>query len=277
LEVFGQSPDWLDALLAVVEQHPDRRWTDADLRAMNYQPSRIRRWFKQNHGMTFQTYIRTRRLAAAMGQIRQGENSTRVALANGFDSLSGFSEAFKNWYGLSPGNSKTSGDPIWVDRLLTPLGPMIAAAVDEGLCLLEFADRRMLETQFKRLHRIYGRPLAPGKHRIIAQAADELTDYFAGRRSRFDVPLALEGTDFQMAVWRRLLEIPFGSTTSYESLANLIMRPGAQRAVGRANGDNRLAIIVPCHRVVRSDGSLCGYGGGIWRKQWLLDHEKSGE
>ena len=102
----------------------------------------------------------------------------------------------------------------------------------------------------------------------------ELDEYFVGTRTRFDVPLAIGGTAFQRAVWERLLAIPYGVTRSYEAIASEIGRPGAQRAVGRANGDNRLAILIPCHRVIRSDGSLCGYGGSLWRKRWLLEHER---
>jgi methylated-DNA-[protein]-cysteine S-methyltransferase len=103
----------------------------------------------------------------------------------------------------------------------------------------------------------------------------QLDEYFEGRRKKFNVPLLLEGTDFQKAVWRQLQKIPFGQTASYGDVARAIDRPKAFRAVGNANNKNPIPVIIPCHRVIGSDGKLVGFGGGIWRKEWLLDHEKS--
>ncbi|MEM7453028.1 MAG: methylated-DNA--[protein]-cysteine S-methyltransferase [Planctomycetota bacterium] len=277
MEVAGTTPEWLRGLLAGIESAPGRRMTDDDVRARGIEPARVRRWFKQNHGMTFHAYQRARRLSKAMGQIHTGnEDATGAALANGYQSLSGFREAFKNWFGQPPARSKDSSRPLMMNRILTPLGPMIAVASESALCLLEFADRRMLETQLKRVQKIHRTVFAPGMNDLIAQTEQELNQYFDGDRTGFSVPLDSTGTPFQMEVWSELLKIPAGETRSYERLARNINRPGAQRAVGRANGDNRLAIIIPCHRVIRSDGSLSGYGGGIWRKRWLLEHERNG-
>jgi methylated-DNA-[protein]-cysteine S-methyltransferase len=103
----------------------------------------------------------------------------------------------------------------------------------------------------------------------------ELAAYFGGRLRRFGVPLDLAGTAFQQRVWSRLREIPFGDTVSYARIAREVGRRDAVRAVGHANGRNPVAIVVPCHRVVGTDGSLCGYGGGLWRKRWLLEHERA--
>jgi AraC family transcriptional regulator of adaptative response/methylated-DNA-[protein]-cysteine methyltransferase len=139
---------------------------------------------------------------------------------------------------------------------------MVAVAGPEGLSLLEFADRRGLEAQIASLRKRLGCTIVPGVAGPLDAIADELARYFAGTLTRFTVPLELAGTPFQVAVWHRLMRIPSGETLSYGQLAEELGRPGAQRAVGRANGDNRLAIVVPCHRVVRADGSLCGYGGG---------------
>lgn len=275
LEVLGATPDWLDPLLQAVEADTSQRWTDADLERLDIQPVRVRRWFKQHHGMTFHTYLRTRRLAGAMQQISTGQQTaTAAAFDGGYESLSGFREAFQKWSGATPSRCVDGQGPIVLTRLLSPLGPLVAGAVDGKVCLLEFADRRMLETQLQRIQRHFQTVFAPGTDPVLEQLDEQLQSYFAGQRADFDVPLDLTGTDFQCAVWQRLQQIPCGETLSYERLAREIGRPGAQRAVGRANGDNRLAIIIPCHRVIRSDGSLSGYGGGLWRKKWLLDHER---
>ncbi len=274
LEVFGVAPEWLRDLLEQVESEPNRRWTDTELRTCNIEPSRVRRWFKQHHGMTFHAYLRTRRLANAMGQISTGNSDTiGAALANGYESISGFREAFKNWFGQPPTKSRFAAQPILMNRILTPLGPMVVAATDANICLLEFADRRMLETQLTRVQKIYQTVFAPGTNDLISQLELELKEYFAGDRTGFSVSYSAPGSEFQTRVWDRLSKIPYGETISYAQLASEIGRPAAQRAVGRANGDNRFAILIPCHRVIRSDGTLSGYGGGLWRKQWLLNHE----
>lgn len=161
-------------------------------------------------------------------------------------------------------------------RIQTPLGPMFAVATSRGLALLEFADRPMLPTQLRRVERLCRGTLVEGDHEVIEQTRRELGEYFLGHRDAFTVPLIIDGTPFQTAVWYQLLAIPFGRTRSYDDIARAINLPGGARAVGRANGDNRIAIIVPCHRVINTDGSLSGYGGGRRRKRWLLAHEKRG-
>lgn len=270
----GEPPAWLNGLLEAIENDPSRRWTDADLREMNVEPSRARRWFRQQHGMTFHAYQRARRLGLAIGRIQHGDDLTRAAYDHGYESVSGFREAFGRLFGDAPGRARGS-TVVTVNRLLTPLGPMIAGATDDGICLLEFADRRMLETQFRRLQQRLSASIVPGAHEYIDRIDAELIRYFEGELQSFATPLVIPGTDFQRQVWERLREIPYGDTTSYERMARDIGRPGAQRAVGRANGDNRISIVVPCHRVVRSNGELCGYGGGLWRKRLLLEHEQS--
>jgi AraC family transcriptional regulator, regulatory protein of adaptative response / methylated-DNA-[protein]-cysteine methyltransferase len=161
-------------------------------------------------------------------------------------------------------------------RLRTPLGPMLAVANSRGLVLCEFADRPMLPAQLARVQRLCGGPVVEGGNDILEQTRRELTEYFMGQRDAFTIPLVLDGSPFQTAVWYQLLAIPFGRTTSYDAIARAINLPGGARAVGRANGDNRIAIIVPCHRVTNADGSLSGYGGGRRRKRWLLAHERRG-
>lgn len=161
--------------------------------------------------------------------------------------------------------------------LRTPLGEMIAAASDQfGLVLCEFHDRPMLPLQWERIRELgYGDPVE-GDNQVLTQTQRELDEYFAGKRREFTIPLLLEGSPFQTNVWRALLGIPFGQTSSYDAIATRLGSRGGARAVGRANGDNRIAIIVPCHRVINADGSLSGYGGGKHRKSWLLRHEGKG-
>jgi AraC family transcriptional regulator of adaptative response/methylated-DNA-[protein]-cysteine methyltransferase len=169
--------------------------------------------------------------------------------------------------GLEPGRVVLG----WID---SPLGPLLAGAADRGICLLEFSDPRRLAAQVATLERRLGADAALGEHPLIARLGSELAEYFDGRRREFTVPLYYPGSEFQRLVWDALRRIPYGETRSYESLAMTVGRPAAQRAVGKANGDNRIAIVIPCHRVVRKDGTLCGYGGGLWRKQWLLELER---
>jgi AraC family transcriptional regulator, regulatory protein of adaptative response / methylated-DNA-[protein]-cysteine methyltransferase len=269
----GTAPAWVRQLLDAVEAQPDRRLHDGDLRRLGIDPARARRCFLTHYGMTFHAYCRGRRLAGALRQLRAGETLDEVALGTGWDSHSGFRDAFARTFGTTPGRGRDA--PCVVTTAIdTPLGPMIAGATEEGLCLLEFTDRRMLEAQLQRLHRLLGRPLVPGDHPHLTQARAELDGYFAGSRQAFAAPLVYGGTPFEERVWRELLRIPYGETISYAQLATRVDSPGAQRAVGRANGLNRISIIIPCHRVVNSDGKLGGYGGGLWRKHWLLAHER---
>jgi AraC family transcriptional regulator of adaptative response/methylated-DNA-[protein]-cysteine methyltransferase len=159
----------------------------------------------------------------------------------------------------------------------TPMGAMIAAASETQLLLFEFPHRRMIDTQLDRVRHAVHCELAPGDSPVFAMLRTQLDEYFAGRRRAFTVPLHTPGTPFQMRVWDELRRIPCGTTTTYARLAAAIGQPNAVRAVARANGDNRIAIIIPCHRVIGSNGELVGYGGGLWRKRKLLDLEGRGE
>lgn len=267
------APAWVKQVLAEVEQHPDQRLQDADLRRIGVDPARVRRYFLQHYGMTFHAYCRGRRLTGALRLLRSGAALDDVALGSGWDSHSGFRDAFAKTFGAAPGKG-ASAACIVTTAIDTPLGPAIAGATDEGLCLLEFTDRRMLEAQLKRLQSMLKQPLVPGEHPHLARTREELARYFDGALTDFTVPLVFRGTAFEERVWRELLLIPSGETISYAELARRVQSPGAQRAVGRANGMNRISIIIPCHRVVNSDGKLGGYGGGLWRKHWLLTLEK---
>lgn len=274
LECAGRMPGWLQRVVDAFERNGARRWTDADIANLDVDPTRARRWFQANLGITFHRYMRARRLSAALAQLSVGDDPNRVAFDAGYESVSGFREAFQKTFGINPGRANDSHSPVLLNRILTPLGPMIVAANDDSLYLLEFADRRMLETQLQRLSRLTGAVFCPGENVVIAKTNRQIDEYFAGQRARFELPLELPGTEFQRKVWNALLEIPCGETRSYEQLGRAIGKPTAARAVGRANGDNRLAIVVPCHRVIRADGALSGYGGGLRRKEWLLNLER---
>ncbi|MGE0441424.1 MAG: methylated-DNA--[protein]-cysteine S-methyltransferase [Gemmatimonadales bacterium] len=155
----------------------------------------------------------------------------------------------------------------------SPVGPLVAGATDAGLVLLEFGRPERLEPQLEVMGRLFGGG-GPAPHPRLDQTEAELAEYFAGTRRDFDVPLVIRGTEFQERVWHELLRIPYGETTSYAALADTLGVRNGQRAVGLANGRNRLAIIVPCHRVIEKGGGLRGYGGGLDRKRFLLDLER---
>ncbi|HUP19280.1 MAG TPA: methylated-DNA--[protein]-cysteine S-methyltransferase, partial [Gemmatimonadota bacterium] len=273
LELGKPAPDWVRALADELQAEPDRRIRDADLRDRGLDPATVRRWFQRHHGMTFQAWQRGLRLGGALRALGNGGDIAAAGYEAGYESLSGFYDAVKRWTGKSPGRSRDAS-VIRLTRIGTPMGPMVAGATDAALTILEFADRRMLETQLERLAKRTGAVFAPGRNEVLERAEAELAEYFAGERHEFDVPLETNGTEFQERVWTVLREIPYGETRSYAEQARRLGEPGAVRAVARANGDNRVAIVIPCHRVVGSDGKLTGYGGGLWRKRLLLALER---
>lgn len=276
MDTNGRPPEWVRKLFLRVESQPDERIRDQDLRGMSIDPARARRYFQENYGMTFQAYDRARRLGRAFAAIREGGDLTDVAIGSGFDSPSGFRDAYVRAFGKPPGRSRMSTKNCIVTAMIeSPVGPLLAGATDSAVCLLEFSDRRMLEAQMTTLRKRFARPIVPGKNRLLTTLRSELDRYFEGTLKKFSVPLEYPGTAFQCKVWGELLKIPYGETISYETLARRVGSTGAQRAVGTANGANRIAIIIPCHRVVNKDGKLGGYGGGLWRKQHLLELEKA--
>jgi AraC family transcriptional regulator of adaptative response/methylated-DNA-[protein]-cysteine methyltransferase len=273
MDANGRPPDWVRRLLAVVDRTPQVRFRDADVRALGIDPARARRYFLKHYGMTFQGYSRRRRMGQALKQIREGAPLDEVTLGNGYDSHSGFRDAFRRIFGQAPGHCREA-DCIVASWLESPLGPLVVGATAAGVCLLEFTDRRALETQLLTLRQRFGCAIVPGSNEHLRQLERELAEYFAGQRTEFTVSLDYPGTPFQRAAWNELRRIPYGHTRSYEEQAQIMGFPGAQRAAGRANGQNRIAIVIPCHRVVNKGGKLGGYGGGLWRKQFLLDLER---
>ncbi|MFN0009341.1 MAG: bifunctional transcriptional activator/DNA repair enzyme AdaA [Planctomycetota bacterium] len=233
------------------------------------------KWTQDHLGITPRAADRNRRLGEAFERLRSGASVTEAAGESGFESESGFREAFTRLFGAPPGRAAAAGaDVLRVRWLATPLGPMLAAATDEGVCLLEFADRRAIATQVATLRLRFPLPVIPGSNACLDLFAGELEEYWRGERAIFTAPLLAPGTPFQSAVWKVLQSIPPGETRSYADVARAVGRPAAVRAVARANGDNRIAVVIPCHRVIGSDGSMTGYGGKVWRKEWLLEHER---
>ena len=274
VENSGQTPELIHQLLREINTNPFVRIKDCDLREKGIEPSYLRRWFKKNHQVTFHGYQRMLKINLAYNKIHSGEKVTAAAFESGFESLSGFNDRFQALFGDSPTNAKNK-NVINLVRLTSPLGPMFAAATPAGVCLLEFTDRKMLETECKDLRRLLNAVILPGENPHLNLLQTQLLEYFAGLRQTFTVPLHTPGTDFQRAVWEALRQIPYGATSSYKRQALSLLRPDAVRAVAAANGGNRVAILVPCHRVIGENGNLKGYGGGLSRKKWLIDFEQS--
>jgi O-6-methylguanine DNA methyltransferase len=159
-------------------------------------------------------------------------------------------------------------------NLNSPVGEMIAGATEHGVCFLEWHSRGGVDRILERVQKRYRMPLVAGDGEILRQLEQELAAYFNGALRQFTVPIDVTGTEFERAVWAQLLQIPYGETRSYNDIAVAIDKPKACRAVGRANGANYASILIPCHRVIESGGGLRGYGGGLWRKQFLLELER---
>jgi len=266
-------PKLIERLRAEVERAPGGRLTEKELAAMSIDPSTARRQFKRHYGMTFQAYHRARRMGVALREVQKGGRVDEVQNGSGFESASGFRDAFTRIFGEPPTIAKTQAG-LFAERIETPLGAMLAITDDEGLRLVEFVDRRAMERELSILRTRLRTNIVPGEHRHLEAVRLQLADYFSGKDLEFDVPIAPVGSPFQLRAWKLLRSIPVGETRSYSWMAKRLGDVEMRRAVGRANGENMMCIIIPCHRVIRADGTLCGYGGGLWRKKWLLDHEK---
>lgn len=162
---------------------------------------------------------------------------------------------------------------IYTTTFESPLGRITLASTNKGLCLLEFDNEKRINNHFNQFKKYWDVEIIEEETSITTTTKNQLTAYFSNQQTTFDVPLDLVGTEFQLKVWNELQRIPFGSTRSYKEQAIAVGNLKAIRAVATANGENRISIIIPCHRVIGSDGSLTGYGGGIWRKQKLLELE----
>ncbi|MGV1831518.1 trifunctional transcriptional activator/DNA repair protein Ada/methylated-DNA--[protein]-cysteine S-methyltransferase [Agrobacterium vitis] len=278
LLAYGHADPLVKALLDRLDVDPGRRWQEADVVALGHDPSTVRRAFKRRFGVSFIEMARLRRISLGTEVLAAGEAVIEAQMEAGYESGSGFRAAITQLLGNSPARMKDL-DLLKADWIDTPIGPMLAIADDHALHLLEFADRPALPTELNRLKARQGCGVTIGRTAVTEQIAAELARYFSGDPNGvgtrgFETRLAGHGTPFERDVWQALRQIPMGETCSYSKLATSLDRPSAVRAVARANGANQIAIVIPCHRVIGADGSLTGYGGGLWRKQWLLNHER---
>lgn len=274
LTPLGTGPDHISRLIEELHAAPDLRIRDGDLRTRGIEPNALRRWFKRHHGITFHAFQRMLRINGAYRKLSDGSKVTRTAFESGYESLSGFTHAYQSILGNTPSHHEATC-VINITRLSTPIGPVFACVANDALCLLEFTDRRMLEFELRQVQRLLKGRILYGDHALFPVIQQQLNEYFEGMRTKFDIPLAMPGTPFQMAVWKKLLDIPYGRTVSYTTQAIALNNPKAVRAVARANGFNRIAIIVPCHRVIGEDGHLTGYGGAGYGERnfcWTWRH-----
>jgi O-6-methylguanine DNA methyltransferase len=161
-----------------------------------------------------------------------------------------------------------------LSRIHTKVGSMLAGASEQGICLFDFEYRRSISSVRARVEHYMQEQFTDSDHFFFAVLRQQVEEYFSGIRKTFDVPLVLAGSDFQKRVWHALLQIPYGETRTYKQQSVALGDEKAVRAVATANGENGLAILVPCHRVIAENGSLTGYSGGLEKKKWLLDHER---
>ena len=276
LDQGRKPPPLVERLLLAVETEPGRRYRDAELLELGIDPSTARRQFKAYCGMTFQAYHRARRMGLALLDIRKGKDRARRATRPGLrirQRLSRSLQSTRRHRAITRAGYRRAAGQVAGN----------AAGRDAGVGRRSRAAparlRRPARTRSARCSCCSG-GCAPGccpvRTGIWRRSTANSREYFSGTRRTFDTPVVLTGSAFQTSVWQALRTIPSGKTRSYAELARMIGNPKAVRAVGRANGDNRLSIIVPCHRVIGADGALTGYGGGLARKQKLLDLERAG-
>jgi len=263
----------VQTLIDAVENEPDKRWNEDTFKTLGVDASTVRRQFKKRFGMTFVAYARAKRMGLAMDQLKNGESVINAQIDSGYQSGSGFRDAFLKLMDHAPNTAHHQVFKAeWLD---TKLGPMISIVDHEKLYLLEFTDRPGLDLEVQKLREKFNAAIVPGRESVTDLIDHELQDYFAGRLKKFETPVHLTGTTFQNEVWSVLQTIPYGHTWSYQQLATQLGNKNAFRAVARANATNQMPIIIPCHRVVHKNGNLAGYSGGLVRKKWLINHEQS--
>src|SRR5437762_10828897 len=237
-----RAPKLIERLRIEVERAPDGRLTDKELTGLAIDPSTARRQFKRHYGMTFQAYHRARRMGVALSQVRQGGRVDEARNGSGFESESGFRDAFTRIFGEPPTTARAHR-PLFAERIDTPLGAMIAVADDDGLRLLEFVDRRATERELATLRKRLRTNVVPGKHRHLEAVRSQLADYFSGKDLKFNIPVAPVGSRFQLRAWKILQSIPIGATRSSSWMTKRLGDENARRHFGRAHGTNKICII----------------------------------
>jgi len=265
----------ITSLVGALTSDTSRRWGEGDVAAMGHDPSTVRRAFKRQFGITFLEMARLSRIRDGFEALGDGGRVIDAQLRAGFSSDSAFRTAFAKLLGVAPSAFLGKDALLRADWVDTPLGAMVIVADKRSVHLLEFADRKGLPRELEKLRRYAKGSIGIGRFDPTDQMVTELGNFFAGKSANFKTPLTLHGSEFTTNVWNALREIPAGVTISYGQLAKNIDQPTASRAVARANGANQIAIVIPCHRVIGADGTLTGYGGGLWRKQKLIELENS--
>ncbi|WP_379947003.1 bifunctional transcriptional activator/DNA repair enzyme AdaA [Enterococcus devriesei] len=266
-------PEEVQLLVKAVEEQPEKRWRDSDFAALGLNSTTARRKFKAIYNMTFVQYARARRMGLAFKEISHGSKVIDQQLDTGYESSSGFNDAFTKIMGNSA--KKTAVHTLNASFIATPLGRMLCLTDDAYLYLLEFENRRGLEREIESLRKKYNFRIIYGQTELNQQVEEQIGEYFKGERTEFSLPLFYDGSPFQKEVWKILETIPMGKTLSYQDIALRLGDKNKVRAVGRANGLNKIAIVIPCHRVIGRDGNLTGYAGGLERKHYLLELEKA--
>ena len=265
-------PADIQVLIDHVEQDPYKKWKDYDFRQIGVTSYTARRLFKKIYGITFIEYARARRLGIAFQNFKKGSKLIDQQVLLGYESYSGFDDAFSKIMG-NPQQRK-DGKILYGELISTPLGNMLSLSDQHYLYLLEFMDRRALETEIDDLRKNHNYSIVFGQTEIAKKLKDELGRYFNGQLNQFSIPLYCLGTAFQKQVWAILKQLPMGTTATYKDIASTLGDVNKVRAVGNANGKNKLSILIPCHRIIKSDGTIGGYGGGVARKQYLLKLEE---
>lgn len=269
LDVAPTSPV-VQKLLAALSSNPDVRWSEARLRKRGYDPSTVRRHFKRELGISFLRLARTTRVQRAAQKLEEGSDSMTTQLSAGYESMSGFASAIDR---ICPGlfdGQHTMGS-LYADQITTPIGPMLSLVDGERCVLLEFLERRALARELQRIAK--NASIVLQRDSLHARLQHEMDEYFSGTRTQFSLPTHQPGTARQRAVWSALSSIEYGATSAYSAIARDLGFTNGARSVAQASGANQLAILVPCHRVIAANGDLAGYGGKLWRKKWLLEHE----
>lgn len=276
---FGSDePAWVNAVVTHLREHPERLLGAAELRGLGADPDQASRYFKSRLGVSVQALSRAARVGLAVRWLREGASVSAAMSRSGYSSESGFRKAVQDLLGATPAEAarKSSEAFLHASWVETALGPMLVVASAKGVCLMEFVDRRGLATSLDTLRRRLKMVIVPSDSEAnvhLGAAERWLKAYFKDARSAGPLELHTPGTEMQERVWSYLRSIPCGETRTYSAVATAFGKASAVRAVAGAVGDNRVAIAVPCHRVVGSGGDLTGYAGGVERKAWMLRHE----